>query len=284
MIFRRFSERMGYKPIKAELQIESIDGDLRNTLWNVLYMYYIERDKEQWIDNSDFKIFYHIIWHNFFKKPIDSLTRVPTVVEKIRDWFFKACWWEVYDFLEFIPGCNEDRISEEFRKTCNHALEKEMAGYRFVDKLISPITNENELGEIEKAIENTKQTKLFGVHEHLKTALAKLSHRKIPDYRNSIKESISAVESICRIISEDPKAELGQALKKLEDKGIEIHAALKKGFSSIYGYTSDEGGIRHAMLEESKLEFEDAQYMLITCSAFTNYLIVKAQKAGIKIQ
>jgi hypothetical protein len=39
--------------------------------------------------------------------------------------------------------------------------------------------------------------------------------RKATDFRNSIKESISAVEAMCQILTGDDKATLGQALKKL---------------------------------------------------------------------
>jgi hypothetical protein len=73
---------------------------------------------------------------------------------------------------------------------------------------------------------------------------------------------------------------LGEALRKVEGR-VAIHPALKKGFSNIYGYTSDAGGIRHALLEEASLHFEDAKYMLVSCSAFVNYLAEKAAKAGI---
>jgi len=79
---------------------------------------------------------------------------------------------------------------------------------------------------------------------------------------------------MCKLIAGDDRATLGTALKKLEDK-VALHPALKKAFDHLYGYTSDEGGIRHALLDESDLKFEDAQFMLVTCSAFINYLKAK---------
>ena len=95
-------------------------------------------------------------------------------------------------------------------------------------------------------------------------------------YRNSIKESISAVESACNITT-GSKATLGQALKALDDK-TKVHPALRNAFSSLYGYTSDADGIRHGLLEEANLDFADAKFMLVVCSAFTNYLRSKASK------
>jgi hypothetical protein len=112
--------------------------------------------------------------------------------------------------------------------------------------------------------------------------LTKISDRKNPDYRNSIKESISAIESVAKIISNNSKDSLGGALDKIKGK-IKLHAALEKVFKQIYGYTSDSDGIRHALTEETNCDFEDAKYMLVSCSAFINYLVVKADKAGIKL-
>ena len=93
------------------------------------------------------------------------------------------------------------------------------------------------------------------------------------NYRNSIKESISAVESIARVVSGRDKATLGDALKAI--KRGQLHPALKEGFLKLYGYTSDEQGIRHAMLDEPNLTAADARYFLVSCSSFVNYL--KAQ-------
>ena len=76
----------------------------------------------------------------------------------------------------------------------------------------------------------------------------------------------------------DEKATLGKAIKKLEEAGVPVHGALKTAFLKLYGYTSDEGGIRHALSEQSTVGQEDARFMLVACSAFVNYLAVKKDK------
>jgi hypothetical protein len=111
-------------------------------------------------------------------------------------------------------------------------------------------------------------------------AIRLYSDRKNPDYRNSIKESISAVEAAVKIITEDEKATLGQALTIVQQKH-NLHAALKEALSRLYGYTSDEEGIRHAILEGPKVNEADARFMLVICSAFANYLV---QLAGNPIE
>jgi len=110
------------------------------------------------------------------------------------------------------------------------------------------------------------------VKSHLEQALLHLKDRDSPDYRNSIKESISAVEALCRRLDGDQHAKLGAALSALEKRSV-MHPALKSAFSSLYGYTSDSNGIRHALLEESTLTNADARFMLVSCSAFINYVI-----------
>jgi hypothetical protein len=151
-----------------------------------------------------------------------------------------------------------------------------------LDNKLVKINSEEEIQEIESALISSRDNKLKGVHIHLKNALEKLSDRKSPDYRNSIKESISAIESICIVMADSKKIELGKALKLIKDK-IGLHPALEQGFIRIYGYTSDSDGIRHALMDEDNLDFEDAKYMLVSSSAFINYLMIKSQKAGIKL-
>ena len=128
----------------------------------------------------------------------------------------------------------------------------------------------------------TVTDRLTGVHAHLSAALQHLSNRDNPDFRNSIKESISAVEGTAQLFAGNPQATLGAALSVLERRG-HLHGALKSSLSSLYGYTSDGDGIRHAMLEEPTLTFTDAKFMYVACSAFVNYMLAKAADLGVPI-
>ena len=74
---------------------------------------------------------------------------------------------------------------------------------------------------------------------------------------------------------------MGQVLKKLKENNVKLHPALEKAYEAMYGYTSDKDGIRHSLSEESALGFEDAKFMLVSCSAFINLLIEKTAKANL---
>jgi len=283
---KTFSQRMGLKPVKSVMQSDSIDNDLRNGLWNILYDYYWS------ISEMDVALFYHpelkslckSIWMDFFKKPTDTIGNRyywEVTYKILREFFYKCKWNEIYDFIEFIANnYSDEERNKEFMMSCNEILKKELSAFRFVGGIITQITSEQEIQEIEEAIKRTGS--LTPVQEHLTTALKYLSDRKKPDFRNSIKESISAVEGMCNIIAGKSNDTLGQTLKLIE-KQLGLHGALKNAFSSLYGWTSDADGIRHALMDEPNLDFEDAKFMLVSCSAFINYLIVKAEKARIKI-
>ena len=103
-----------------------------------------------------------------------------------------------------------------------------------------------------------------------------MSDRDKPDYENSIKESITAVEAICSQVDwyNRQTGYTRKYVKKLEDSGLIIHSALKEAFNKIYGYTSDENGIRHGGgIGGINSTFEEARFMLVSCCAFVSYLI-----------
>jgi hypothetical protein len=273
----KFSERFNFQPIKTQLQLDSIDNDLRNSLWTVLHETFLELDDN---DYSESKPKYSSVcfnlWIDFFKYPIDTLSVYSSgkVMKEIfadflRKWFFKAKWFEVYDLLEFLAYHD----IENFSKTCNVFLEREVSAYRFVGHQLTKITTEEEVKEIEQVLDN--DDKYINVKIHISKALEHLSDRKNPDYRNSIKESISAVEALCIMITGNPKTTLGAALKIIETKH-NLHGSLKSAFSSFYGFTSDASGIRHAFTDDTTIiSFDDAKFFLVSCSAFVNYLISK---------
>ena len=148
---RRFSERAGVKPIKAEIQITSMDRDLRVGLWNVLTNCCWEQLDRGFSDTpfgpTNGSVFFHMVWEYFLKEPLDQMPTGGNALPALRSVFFGGEWQSVYDFLEFVaanfpfdPGDDE-----RFRKCCNVTLERELSGYRFVSGLLTPITSPAEL-------------------------------------------------------------------------------------------------------------------------------------------
>jgi hypothetical protein len=204
----RFSQRIGKKPVKTQIQFESMDQDLRVGLWNLFKLFFIDamdceaQYQSNRVVESSFHVFFQSLWHNHFRWPIHLIPSfLDSACNQILDWFRKAEWYEVYDFIEFVSQTRTPVNTQDFQQSCNNLLEREVSAYRFVGNELAPITNASELAEIESALANTQVPRMAGANDHLASALAKLSDRQSPDYRNSIKESISAVESLCRLMA-----------------------------------------------------------------------------------
>ena len=253
-----FSQRYGYSEDQG-IQYERVGKRLRNRLWNNFFA--AEYDARPFSRDDDSLTNIEHLMDGLgltFNIPRSSTARAANA-KKLKEYVFdETKWYLIYDLIERYVGLLEDECS----------------GYRFVKGLITPITNREEIKTIEKAT----NTKYSAVNTHISKALVLFSDRLKHDYENTIKESISAVEALCCIITNDKKATLGDALKKLENKGIKLHKALQSAMSSLYGYTSDEGGIRHGSIDFAGASSEDAKYMLISCSTFVNYLIEKWEK------
>lgn len=287
-----FSKRMGLIKSKR-IQLDRIDNDLKNSLWNAFIISF-----DVLTQVSKFKILKRV-WVNFLKKAIDTIPHQEGILGKslkekkalvaLREEYNRFRWNRVYDFVEYI---NQELLREvekasernkvryqkaliNFKENITNFMKIENSAYRLVGNQIIPITNESEIDEIEQVLKSPFEV----VSIHIEKSMKLLSDKENPDYPNSIKESISAIEALCKIITEKKKITLGQALKKLEkDDKLNLHPALSKAFQNIYGYTSDASGIRHALSDKEEILLEDANFMLIACSAFANYLIEKYSK------
>ena len=279
----RFSQRIGKIAVRTALQVESMDDPLKNRLWNTIINVYLLSftDFARANSISNRGQICKLIWEEFFTLPITDIPRahyIPVNYEGferfINNWFFKKAEWnEIYDLVEFISQAGQGGLNQSFINACNVELTKEVSGYRIIGGKVVQITSKEEIDSIQESLAMSDRFQV--VNGHLGAALGLLSDRQSPDYRNSIKESISAVEAMCIIISNDPKASLGKALAIIEKKHS-LHGSLKEAYSKIYGYASDASGIRHAMLDDGlPIEFEDAKFMLVSCSAFINYLKAK---------
>jgi hypothetical protein len=67
----------------------------------------------------------------------------------------------------------------------------------------------------------------------------------------------------------------------LERRG-HLNGALKSAFGSLYGYSSEEEGVRHALVysDEAKVDEADALFMLGACASFVSYLLARSKQAA----
>ena len=186
-------------------------------------------------------------------------------------------FWVVLDLVEFIlrhPLCPEHLV--EAMADCFAARQLAYSIECATEPTIIPAASEAESHAISDAFQTLKEAGLRSATKHLEEA-SRLINRA--DYSGSIRESIHAVESVAKPLAGTSSNSLGPALKALEKAGT-LHPALKGGFLNLYGYTSDEQGIRHALLDRNDAAVgpEEAVFMLSACAAFAAFLARKAKR------
>lgn len=281
-----FSDNSGIEPCNKVIQLKEFDDATRtkisNKLFEVLekvfdntsdfYSRFIPRGQ---VSNSFCKDFLNDVFCERNILNDGYIYDWKKLFEEIHEVIEQAEYNEVLDVIQYSCQWIDSSIKNNkgfASQAFNLLFEKEYVGYRFVNGTIVAISDVQEIEAIEKACMNP----IEGCRAQLQKALDFLADRDNKDYKNSIKESISAVESICQVITKNEHSTLGDAIKRLETNGVTIHPSLKQAFLKLYGYTTDQGGIRHAEgMFESEVTFEEAKFMLVSCSAFINYLIAE---------
>lgn len=278
-----FSERYGYVKISDVLIREKITPDIINSICNGFDL--LDRIYRKCGYNAIFSpvqpICEHVWTYYFNKRTSEFSGSLYHITNYIQD--PSTEWYKVLDLIEFIIKFMQKHDAKRsytyspvgsFANFLNTEFERLHFAYRIVNCEIVEITSEQEIKAIESAIANTQHN----VKMHLNSALEKYALRPNGDYRNSIKESISAVEAFCR--EKTGESTLGKALSKLEKKNIIIPPSLKAAFSKLYEYTNHaDTGIRHALMDDDGKytpTADEALFMLVSCSAFINYLESKS--------
>ena len=267
-----FSERHGYIKPSDALIVGCMPIEVRNSIYNCLYNYgeeypgfFESLDKMVWVYFLNEK---ECTYNQAqFKKGYISLY----IIDNHQyEWHQKLSLIEY--LLELLEKIEIDRhqTMPSFIDSINRSFERLNYGYRIINHIVTPISSKEEVHCIDEAIGSAKDN----IKEHLNSALIHLADKEKPDYRNSIKESISAVGGLCREMTGEN--DLGKALFVLEKKQGKLHPQLKAAFNNLYGYVNEkQSGIRHELMDESCTyvpTFHEAKFMLVTCSAFINYI------------
>jgi conserved hypothetical protein len=284
----RFSERYGYIKPSEILIRENMPDSIQNaicTCFDKLKIFLQRQMGDNTRGFAEYRALEKYLWVyflNYREANFDYYNSVAT--DFLEDG--NALWFKKLDLVEVAIKYLYDRelklakyyrdrgsVAEAFTNVLNSHFERLNFAYRIVDKEIVEITSKEEIA----AIEDTLQDSTANIRMHLSKALELYAKRPEGDYSNSIKESISAVEAYCR--EKTNENTLGRALNHLETKGISLPKVLKEAFEKLYAYTNQGStGIRHALMDKDGTYVpsgDEALFMLVSCSAFINYLSKK---------
>lgn len=283
---RTFSQRYGYVPLPDPMQMEQVSDDLRIEIWNAIREILLsirsyslqEYSNECYFDEESSRFIERVLGRVLIIAEDEIDTTYDEVFSQFKTLILQGCFNEVLDLVEIVANNRppEDgfvnRISNSFERcAAAYWLDKSNYPYQFF-----PRSSKAQGEATQEAIKTIRDGGMEGAATHLRDAAAHINAQQFAD---SISDSIHAVESVARQI--DPKSKtLGPALNSLEKAGLIKHPALKEAFSKLYGYTSDEQGIRHALLEKNSpdVDLDEAMFIFGACASFAAYLVNKHHK------
>jgi hypothetical protein len=279
-----FAQAEGTEALPSQLKRTEISSQLASSIWAVLHEEIQTCNVTNYFgDNIVVNAWENILSDYHVRRlylPIDEFDNLiegsSGVLGRVKKIIYSGSYVEFYDFLQFV--LRHKNCSSEFAADISYCLESAHAGYRLVNgDTFIPLTTEEEARAVESAFNDVLNAEIGGANRHLRNAADCLTKG---NYTDCIRESIHAVESVARTLA--PSRSLSESLAVLEES-IAIHGALKAGFNSIYGYTSDEQGIRHPLLEKESASVDetDAIFMFGACASFMSYLIGKARSANL---
>lgn len=274
-----------------------ISNDLRRDVWDEIHKFILAKTYQEGYFNekiylcNDFEYIFVCVFAKICQLPkteteIDYYQLRDLLLSKIMEGKFN----EVLDCLEIILNelfntidKNDKNLKDEIAILAKQIIilfDKYAAAYQLdISQNLYwffPRASKEQAEAIQQAIEATRHGGMNGAATHLRKAGQRINER---EYADSIRESIHAVESVARKIDPNNGDSLKEALKSLENTGLLKHRALKEAFMKLYGYTSDEEGIRHSLVDQGSADvgLDEAIFMFGACASFTAYLTQKHQ-------
>ncbi|KAB0266915.1 AbiJ-NTD4 domain-containing protein [Microvirga brassicacearum] len=270
-----FSQRTGLDPIPPQLKLGEASDDLRRMIEYYVGLE-IGRNTRSGYDHSYFNDRWERVTRDlhvlFLKADPDIYENSPYDWRiSLKNFFQGAKIGPLFNLIEFLV--RHPKCSDELKSELASAFVTARAAYRIIDGQIVAIGTEEQAAAFEKAVVDAAENSAGAARKHLLAAGMALRNS---DWAGSVRESIHAVEAIAIRLAPDTTT-LGPALSALEKQG-HLHGSLKAAFGSLYGYSSDEEGVRHALVfkEEAQVDEADALFMLGACASFVSYLLARA--------
>lgn len=271
-----FSQAEGRVPLPSQLAFREVSPELVAKLWAAIHGNLEKTQRFNSMGQNTIGSFWEQVlwsWHVEFQYQFadEYDTSFRHWEKRLKLIFASRDYLQIFDFVQFVARFSS--TTSDLYRRISEAFTSSRAAYTLIDGTIFPKASELEGEVLVDAFETLKGGKLAGARRHL-LASAELLGKA--DFAGSVRESISAIEGVVLAIDTSTD-KLGAALSNLEKKGA-IHGSLKAAFGSLYGYTSDSEGIRHALVFQDvpHVDEADALFMLGACASFITYVTTKA--------
>jgi hypothetical protein len=182
-------------------------------------------------------------------------------------------WFMVYDIIEAVCAAlarsDADRYGDDartFADEINEFFIDEGIGWQLVDGHILTRGTEASEAVVTEAIAALEASERSTAAKHLHDALEALSRRPEPDLPGAAYHAMGSLECVARDFVGDPKATLGQILKRYPSL---LPKPLDTALGQVWGYASNVA--RH-VLEGREISRDEAELLVGLSATISTYL------------
>lgn len=267
-----FSKRYGLRPTPEGLMYEDVPERGRVGLYLIVEQFFtLEGYKEKLYSNLYSNICIAL------RIPHDRSVLYEHQASRAIEKLIGHCeWWQFYDICEvmwqILNPIDRDALSEHI----NTLFREEQLGFEMRDGKIEKVGSGFIDTKIKEARYLLKEAEFKGADKHFEKALKAINARPNPDVENCVKDAVSAMESVGRIIVNNEKALLSEIIKELAKKGT-IPKPLDQAIQKVYAYRGDQPGVAHGLVGTSKVTIDEAEFVLAMSAAIIIYLVKKGK-------
>jgi AbiJ N-terminal domain 4 len=257
-----FSQRHGLAP-------QAIPIAIRHEAPSWFRDFLVTAAQDSGIDINDLR---EILCARLLESPNTRYNWSPGNVEcEVRGLLENAEWFHVYDFCEDIAENLRQKYQalDTFSMKVNEALIRKGVGWRLIGGLIEIRGDESFEACVRGAVAIAESTGRTTTSQELHQALSDLSKRPAPDVTGAIQHAGAALECVARDVTGDPKATLGDIIKKFPNS---FPSPLDEVVKKIWGFNSEHG--RH-LREGGEPHFDEAELVVGLSGTIATYLMRK---------
>jgi hypothetical protein len=261
-----FSRRFGHKSEPAEITVrEDAPSDLRAALLQIAL--------EASLTPSGLR---QVVCRVLRKTPDPgNWSEYPNVWEEVQRLVDGCEWFRVYDIVEAIHADLSRRDppqAAEFETLMNDYFVEAGIGWQMVEGTVQVRGPESFEAVVRRAVEVLDASQRPTARTEIHEALRDLSRRPDPDVTGAIQHGMAALECLARDVCGDPKATLGEILKRLPMVPKPLDDALAKA----WGYASEMA--RH--VREGRVPArEEGELMVGLAATAVTYIVNKSGEA-----
>jgi hypothetical protein len=197
----------------------------------------------------------------------------PNVWEECQSLIEDCPWYKVYDFVEALYrqlwNSRGRDLATRWQDLINDYFLEAGVGWRMVDGLLESRGPEAFVAVVDAGRNTLNEARLPTARQEIHEALRDLSRRPEPDLTGAIQHAMAALECTAREAAGDPRATLGEVLKRYPDL---LPKPIDEAVSKLWGYASEMA--RH--LREGRAPARpEAELLTGTAASLCTYLAEK---------